>query len=186
VSFSISGRVTTRRAKLTSCIIRSTSGASIGTNVRDAANFGIWALARRYTTAELQAIDISAAVIHLRYTGCSILQILATELVVTASLDPAGNIRRGSSAALQELIGRHPNTIDEGIKLVQVVDYHAVALRSRAVTEVATHASQLSTWYLKGLLDGLLGWRGIGDPDVSHINLDGSTLLIPRSHQRVA
>ncbi|KAG9241211.1 tubulin folding cofactor D C terminal-domain-containing protein [Calycina marina] len=147
---------------------RSTSGASLGTNVRDAACFGIWAIARRYTTSELQAINISKAAIASKHgTKCSILQILATELVVTASLDPAGNIRRGSSAALQELIGRHPNTIEEGIKLVQVVDYHVVALRSRAITEVAVQASRLSIWYLEGILNGLLGWRGIGDPDAS-------------------
>ena len=93
------------------------------------------------------------------------LQILATELVVSASLDPAGNIRRGSSAALQELIGRHPNTIAEGIRVVQVVDYHAVALRSRAVLEVALQAAELSDEYYQGLLKALLGWRGIQDGD---------------------
>jgi hypothetical protein len=87
--------------------------------------------------------------------------------VVSASLDPAGNIRRGSSAALQELIGRHPNTIAEGIKVVQVVDYHAVALRSRAVLEVALQAAELADQYYQGLLNALLGWRGIQDGDDS-------------------
>lgn len=109
------------------------------------------------------------------HTDSSVLQVLATELVISASLDPAGNIRRGSSAALQELIGRHPNTIAEGISVVQAVDYHAVALRSRAIMEVAFQASKLAKPYMVGILDALLGWRGVGDADVS---LFGRMLVI--------
>jgi hypothetical protein len=148
---------------------RSTSGSSIGSNVRDAACFGIWAMARRYTTNDLQRLKLEDDVLTHRgpVKESPGLQILATELVVSASLDPAGNIRRGSSAALQELIGRHPNTIAEGIKVVQVVDYHAVALRSRAVLEVASQAAELSDQYYQGLLNALLGWRGIQDGEAA-------------------
>ncbi|CAK7231987.1 hypothetical protein SBRCBS47491_008116 [Sporothrix bragantina] len=129
---------------------RSVSGSATGTNVRDAACFGIWALARRYTTAELQPLQV--------------LQMLATDLVVAGCLDPAGNIRRGSSAALQELIGRHPDTICEGIPVVQAVDYHAVALRSRAVTDVAQRATALSPpIYGVALREALVSWRGFAD-----------------------
>ena len=144
---------------------RSTSGSSVGTNVRDAANLGIWAIARRYTTVELQAVDTTL------FSPCagrdSILQKLAAVLVVSASLDPAGNIRRGSSAALQELIGRHPNTIVEGINLVQTVEYSSVALRSKAMQEVAIQAATLDEVYAKSLLTAIESWRGVGDPDVS-------------------
>jgi tubulin-specific chaperone D len=148
---------------------RSTSGSSIGTNVRDAACFGIWAMARRYSTADLQNLKLKGDVFIHRgpIHELSALQMLATDLVVSASLDPAGNIRRGSSAALQELIGRHPNTIVEGIKVVQVVDYHAVALRSKAVMEVALQAGELSDHYYQGLLNALLGWRGIQDGEAA-------------------
>ncbi|WDK11519.1 beta-tubulin cofactor d [Colletotrichum graminicola] len=147
---------------------RSTSGGSVGTNVRDAACFGIWALARRYTTAELLQVPTAAVVAaRVHDADVSILQVLATELVVAAALDPAGNIRRGSSAALQELIGRHPDTVEKGIWVVQAVDYHGVALRSRAVHEVALNATKLSSQYGAALLDGLLGWRGIGGADAS-------------------
>ncbi|KAI9780276.1 MAG: hypothetical protein M1839_006836 [Geoglossum umbratile] len=145
---------------------RSATGSSLGTNVRDAACFGIWALSRRYTTEELLAVD-TATVSAGR--GCaehmSVPQLLASELVVSASLDPSGNIRRGSSAALQELIGRHPDTTIEGIKIVQVVDYHAVARRSKAITEVAVGAAELSQVYWHALFDGILDWRGTGSPD---------------------
>lgn len=145
---------------------RSSTGSSLGTNVRDAACFGIWALARRYTTAELRSVDTSSVIVAKQHDlSSSIIQILATELVVCGSLDPAGNIRRGASAALQELIGRHPDTVTQGISVVQVVDYHAVALRSRAVLEVAPKAALLSRDYEEALLNGLLGWRGLGDRD---------------------
>ncbi|KFA61953.1 hypothetical protein S40285_02810 [Stachybotrys chlorohalonatus IBT 40285] len=145
---------------------RGISGGSVGTNVRDAACFGIWALARRYNTNELLEIpthSVFAAKAHS--ASSSILQVLGTELVTTASLDPVGNIRRGASAALQELIGRHPDTVDKGIEIVQAVDYHAVARRSRAIQEVAMSATKLSRQYGEAVMDAILGWRGIGDPD---------------------
>jgi tubulin-specific chaperone D len=155
---------------------RSTSGISVGGNVRDAACFGIWALARRYTTRELLEVpteSIFAAKAHPK--GSSILQVLATELVVTASRDPAGNIRRGASAALQELVGRHPDTVEKGIWVVQTVDYHAVALRSRAIHEVSLNATKLATQYGEALLDALLGWRGVGDADAAARRVTGTS-----------
>ncbi|KAI5463469.1 tubulin folding cofactor D C terminal-domain-containing protein [Mariannaea sp. PMI_226] len=155
---------------------RSISGGSIGSNVRDAACFGIWALARRYSTQELLAIptrSVFAAKAHP--DSSSILQVLATELVVTASLDPAGNIRRGASAALQELIGRHPDTIEQGIWVVQAVDYHTVARRSRAIEEVAVSATRLAAQYGEAVMDTILGWRGIGELDAPSRRVCGST-----------
>ncbi|KAI1461426.1 tubulin folding cofactor D C terminal-domain-containing protein [Annulohypoxylon moriforme] len=145
---------------------RNPSGGSIGSNVRDASCFGIWALARRYSTTELLQVQTKSVLVARGHDpAASILQVVATELVVTASLDPAGNIRRGASAALQELIGRHPDTVEKGIFVVQTVDYHAVALRSRAIHEVALQATRLSPHYGHALLEATLGWRGIGDMD---------------------
>ncbi|KAL5594694.1 hypothetical protein BROUX41_001610 [Berkeleyomyces rouxiae] len=157
---------------------RGPSGASIGTNVRDAACFGIWAISRRYTTAELLTVSTeSLLVTDSKETNTAefIIQILATELVVTASRDPAGNIRRGASAALQELIGRHPDTIIKGIDVVQAVDYNAVALRSRAIHQVSLKATKLSTRYGKALQQALLTWRGIGDADAPARRVTGTS-----------
>ncbi|PNY25556.1 Tubulin-specific chaperone D [Tolypocladium capitatum] len=154
---------------------RGTSGGSVGANVRDAACFGIWAIARRYRSKELLAVpteSVFAAKSHR--ASCSILQVLGTELVMTASLDPAGNIRRGASAALQELIGRHPDTVEEGIAVVQTVDYHTVARRSRATQEVATDATKLWPQYGEAMMDGILGWRGVGDVDAPSRRVAGS------------
>lgn len=143
---------------------RGATGVSVGANVRDAACFGVWALARRYSTEELHAFSHELLEVDKGESDShSILQLLATHLVVTACLDPAGNIRRGSSAALQELIGRHPDTVEKGIAIVQTVDYHAVALRSRAMQDVALAATKLHPQYGVALLEAVLGWRGLGD-----------------------
>ncbi|POS86627.1 hypothetical protein EPUL_002991 [Erysiphe pulchra] len=148
---------------------RSTTGNSVGTFVRDAACFGIWSLARRYTTTELQNVVIKKEnnLLHLNEVPKSTLQILALDLLTSATLDPAGNIRRGASAALQELIGRHPNTIEKGIELVQIVDYHNIALRIRAIEVVALDASSLSDQYETAILENLYGWLGIRNSDKS-------------------
>ena len=148
---------------------RGTTGSSIGSNVRDAACFGIWSMSRRYSTAELLSVDVADLRTEegISQTGISAIQIVALHLLLSACLDPAGNIRRGSSAALQELIGRHPDQVSNGISLVQVVDYHAVGLRQRAAIDVAHGASQLDMLYCRALLMALLKWRGIGSPDVS-------------------
>ena len=142
---------------------RSNVGTSIGIGVRDGACFGIWALARKYSTKELELVnvdDIAGVLSDAPGSSKSILQLIAVRLVLSACLDPSGNIRRGSSAALQELIGRHPDMIIQGIPVVQVVDYHAVARRSRAVTEVAVQAAALDVTYYRALLEAQLDWRG--------------------------
>jgi hypothetical protein len=144
---------------------RSSTGSSVGTGVRDAACFGVWAISRKYTTLELQALPAQIIPSLSGICEVDVLQKLAVELVCSACIDPSGNIRRGASAALQELIGRHPNTITEGISLVQIVDYHAVARRSRAMIDVAKATASLDPMYWSPLLEALVGWRGIGSPD---------------------
>lgn len=146
---------------------RTATGSSVGTNVRDAANFGIWSLSRRYTSDELLSVDMN----DLRSVASStkqatVIQVMAVQLLLSACLDPAGNIRRGSSAALQELIGRHPNQVTEGISIVQIVDYQAVGLRKRGLIDVAGKAASLDRVYWEALVDGLIGWRGLSSVDV--------------------
>ncbi|KAL8747912.1 MAG: hypothetical protein Q9184_007535, partial [Pyrenodesmia sp. 2 TL-2023] len=147
---------------------RSPTGASIGSGVRDAACFGMWSVARRYTTEELSQVDASTTGSRNRTdTHTSVFRLLASELVLTATLDPEGNIRRAASAALQELVGRHPQKVPSGIDLVQIVDYQAVGLRSRAMTAVAAQAANLDALYLSAVCDGLLSWRTINSPDAA-------------------
>lgn len=149
---------------------RSNVGTSIGIGVRDGACFGIWALARKYSTKELESVnvdDVAGVLSDAQGSSKSILQLIAVRLVLSSCLDPSGNIRRGSSAALQELIGRHPDMIIQGIPVVQVVDYHAVARRSRAVMEVAVQAAALDATYYYALLEALLDWRGARAADAN-------------------
>ena len=171
---------------------RSSLGNSVGSSVRDAACFGLWALARRYSTADINSCDLSGnenhdgairptpqARLYLSHStagatlsdsknyALSTLQILANQLVLAATLDPAGNIRRGASAALQEIIGRHPDEIEHGIDLVQVVDYHGIALRSRAMAQIAVSVSEFGLNYWHSILGGLLDWRGVRSGDAS-------------------
>uniref|UniRef100_A0A093VT36 Tubulin-specific chaperone D n=1 Tax=Talaromyces marneffei PM1 TaxID=1077442 RepID=A0A093VT36_TALMA len=144
---------------------RSATGSSVGTGVRDASCFGIWAVSRKYTTKELLSLSTGTVKAPTEQEEPTILQMLAVELVCAACVDPSGNIRRGASAALQELIGRHPDTILEGIPLVQVVDYHAVARRSKAMIVVAHGAALIDSAYWSPLVNSLLFWRGIGSSD---------------------
>ncbi|KAI5257242.1 hypothetical protein E4T42_01275 [Aureobasidium subglaciale] len=146
---------------------RSAVGVSTGSNVRDAACFGIWSLSRRYTTKELLSVETSLIGFDFHLRAKSIIQVVATQLLLSACFDPSGNIRRGSSAALQELIGRHPDQVSNGISLVQVVDYHAVGLRQRAMVDVARNAANLDSIYREALLAALGKWRGLGSTDTT-------------------
>ncbi|KAF8421176.1 armadillo-type protein [Tirmania nivea] len=144
---------------------------SLGSNVRDAACYAAWALARSYYTKELQSIPLPkqySAYPDPAHVPPNTIQLLATNLVATACLDPLGNIRRAASAALQELVGRHPNVVEEGIKIVQTVDYGAVSVRRRAAAQVARDAARLGAGYWFGLAKyGIVeGWRGVGSSEV--------------------
>lgn len=145
---------------------------SLGSNVRDAACYAAWALARSYYTKELLTIPLPeqyAAYPDPEHIPPNIIQLLATNLIATACLDPVGNIRRAASAALQELVGRHPNVVEEGIKIVQTVDYSAVSVRRRASTEVARDAAGLGRggyWFGLARWGIVEGWRGVGSGDV--------------------
>lgn len=132
------------------------SGRGSVSNVRDAACLGLWSLARRYSTHQLLSISSD----RNDAQDLSAIQQIANALLVSACLDPEGNVRRGCSAALQELAGRHPNQVLHGISLIQIVDYQAVGLRTRAMTEVAFAASSLDPLYWDVLVEGLLDWRG--------------------------
>ena len=134
---------------------------ALGDNVRDAACYGVWALARKYRTSEIDENEDNP----LHGTRIVPLQGLAQELIKAACLDPENNIRRAASAALQEMIGRHPDQIDLGISLVGTVDYHAVASKSNAMIVVALKVSRLTPAYWQTVVEGLMEWRGIQNHD---------------------
>ncbi|KAF2222312.1 armadillo-type protein [Elsinoe ampelina] len=149
---------------------RSGSGSTEGINVRDAACFAIWSMSRRYTTAELEGANIQDSIKFTRlssHESLSTIQFLAVQLLCSSCLDPSGNVRRGCSAALQELVGRHPDKVPHGIALVQIIDYQAVGLRRRALTDLVLQTAELQDIYWDALLIELQGWRGLGSLDIS-------------------
>ena len=156
---------------------RKSTGTSIGGNVRDAACFGIWSIARKFTTRQILDIETSEIrAANLIENSTSMIQVLANRMMVSATLDPSGNIRRGASAALQELIGRHPDTVSQGISIVQTVDYHSVALRSNAMSVVTRAAANLDKQYCRSITSDLLGWKGVASPDAMSRRLAAHSL----------
>lgn len=146
---------------------RGANGNSQGMNIRDSSCFAIWSMSRRYTTEELNTADLRSSGLSDSFPeGTSTTQYLATQLIVSACLDPGGNVRRGCSAALQEMVGRHPDQIHSGIALIQIIDYQAVGLRRRAMIDLVVEAARLHNMYWSVLLKELQGWRGLGSPDI--------------------
>lgn len=146
---------------------RSATGKSTGANVRDAACFGLWSLARKYNTREL--LRVASSQVRKRSTlfvHTSIFDIIAPDLLVRAGFDPDGNIRRAASAALQELVGRHPDLVPKGIELIQLVDYNSVGSRRQAIFQVVSLAAKLHHLYLCAICEGLFSWGGIYSPDL--------------------
>ncbi len=93
---------------------------SVGTNVRDAAAYVCWALARTQSRDKM----------------ASALQTLAPVLMTTACYDREVNCRRAASAAFQECVGRLGD-FPHGIDILTVADFFSVSLRVSAYVHVA-------------------------------------------------
>eukprot|EP00887_Chlorella_sp_A99_P001994 scaffold18.g1994.t1 len=93
---------------------------SVGANVRDAAAYVCWALARAYSPAAL------GPTVHA----------LAPALITCACYDREVNCRRAAAAAFQECVGRLGN-FPHGIDVVTTADYFAVSVRSVSYLTVA-------------------------------------------------
>src|SRR5699024_5987592 len=72
--------------------------------------------------------------------------------------------------------------IAEGISLVQVVDYHAVARRSRAMNDVAKATAALDDVYWSPLVGSLMQWRGIDSPDAESRILAAGAIVALSHH----
>lgn len=98
----------------------------IGSNVRDAACFCLWSFARAYSPQNFEPFKDK----------------ISTSLIVCALFDRELQVRRASSAAFQELVGRL-GIFDHGIKLVGLVDYFSVGNINRSYLKVALEVAQL-------------------------------------------
>ncbi|TRM60520.1 armadillo-type protein [Schizophyllum amplum] len=99
---------------------------SVGSNVRDAAAYVLWALARAHDAALLAPHALA----------------LARSLVTVAVYDREISIRRAASAAFQEYVGR-TGLFPHGIDVLSKTDFYAVSVRKNAflvaAPETAVH-----------------------------------------------
>ncbi|EYB82933.1 hypothetical protein Y032_0346g3131 [Ancylostoma ceylanicum] len=111
---------------------------ALGSNVRDAACYVLWAFARAYEPEELKTFVDS----------------VATSLMCAALFDREVNLRRAASAAFQENVGRQANFPD-GVALLTIADYFAVGNRWRCYTKVCVEVIRFPK-YADAIVDHLL------------------------------
>ncbi|KAJ4000417.1 TBCD protein [Lentinula boryana] len=111
---------------------------SVGSNVRDASAYVLWALARSQETSSLAPLASD----------------LARHLVTVSLYDREVQIRRAASAGFQEFVGR-TSLFPHGIDVLRKTDFYAVGIRRNsfltAAPQVAEHIE-----YQPYLLDHLL------------------------------
>ncbi|GAC95548.1 tubulin specific chaperone cofactor [Pseudozyma hubeiensis SY62] len=143
---------------------------SVGANVRDAACYVVWALARSNDTESIRphALD------------------LAKRLVAVATLDRDVSIRRAASAAFQESVGRLA-LFPHGIDVIRMTDFYAVSVRRNAFLECAIKVAAFEE-YREYLLDHLIeivtvhwdpAMRGLGAQAVARIAMHDAESLLP-------
>lgn len=120
-----------------------TATHSVGAHVRDASCYVIWAFARAY------APDVMAPYMNRMAQG----------LMTICVFDREVNVRRASSAAFQEHVGRQgSSSFPHGMAILQLADYFTIANRSSAYTVVAFQVAQYPEYTL-GLVDHLLEYK---------------------------
>ncbi|OJA17158.1 hypothetical protein AZE42_00195 [Rhizopogon vesiculosus] len=111
---------------------------SIGSNVRDAAAYVIWALARAQEPKSFSPYARE----------------LAQWLVCVALFDREIHIRRAASAAFQEHVGRM-GLFPHGINVLRKTDFYAVSVRRNAFTVAAPQVAE-HLEYRSSLIDHLI------------------------------
>ncbi|KAJ9476833.1 Tubulin-specific chaperone D [Pseudozyma hubeiensis] len=150
---------------------------SVGANVRDAACYVVWALARSNDIESIRphALD------------------LAKRLVAVATLDRDVSIRRAASAAFQESVGRLA-LFPHGIDVIRMTDFYAVSVRRNAFLECAVKVARFEE-YRGYLLDHLIeivtvhwdpAMRRLGAQAVARIAMHDATSLLPGITERLS
>ncbi|GBE84936.1 TBCD protein [Sparassis crispa] len=111
---------------------------SIGSNVRDAASYVLWSLAR--------AQRVAALVPHA--------ETLSHRLVVVSLFDREIHIRRAASATFQEYVGR-TGLFPHGIDVLRKTDFYAVGVRRNAFLTAAPEVAE-HTEYRPSMITHLL------------------------------
>ncbi|KAI8106477.1 hypothetical protein M9435_001021 [Picochlorum sp. BPE23] len=104
---------------------------SVGANVRDAAAYVCWALARTQSKEEMRGAVLK----------------LAPILMTTACYDREVNCRRAAAAAFQESVGRL-GEFPHGIDILTIADYFTVSLRKAAYIDVAPQVAAFPGYHV--------------------------------------
>ncbi|KAF8955289.1 TBCD protein [Flammula alnicola] len=149
---------------------------SIGSNVRDAAAYVLWALARTQNQ--------SALIPHASN--------LARRLATVALYDREIHIRRAASAAFQEHVGRN-SLFPHGIDVLAKTDFYAVSIRKNAFLVAAPQVAEHPE-YRDFLFDHLLNvvlrhWdismRELGSQSLRLICSHDLYVLAPRAIEKI-
>ena len=114
---------------------------SVGSHVRDAACYVCWSIARAYKPSDLTQWAHQMSV----------------SLVTASVFDREVNVRRASSAAFQECVGRL-GTFPNGIDLVTTMDFFALATLRHSYLDIAPQVAVFDT-YTEPLIDHLVGTK---------------------------
>ncbi len=98
---------------------------SIGSNVRDAAAYLLWSLARAGSPSDIAPFANE----------------IATQLVAVACYDREVSIRRAASAAFQEHVGRM-GLFPHGIDVLRKTDFYSVSVRRTAFLVAAPQVAE--------------------------------------------
>ena len=133
-----------------------------GSNVRDAACYIVWALARSFT------VDIMKTHVDR----------LASTLILTILFDKEVNCRRAASAAFQENVGRQ-GSFPHGIEILTEADYFTLGVRANCYLNISLFIAQYDTYYYK-IVDYLVNDRLVHiDKQIRELAADTLALLTP-------
>lgn len=102
---------------------------SVGSYVRDAACYAVWAIARAYDRAHVELFA----------------HVICDAMIPVALLDREVNCRRAAAAALQECVGRLSEQLfEDGIQLITLADFFSLGDRNAAYLEIAPKVARLA------------------------------------------
>lgn len=135
--------------------------STVGAQVRDAACYVCWSLARAFAPAVLAP--------HLNR--------LVAQLVAMEVFDREVNCRRAASAAFQEIVGRQgAENVPYAIDILTLVDYHAVGSRTLCFTDLPVKLARFDPdLYGRVLVDHLID-KKVGHWDIAIRELAATSL----------
>jgi len=105
---------------------------SVGSHVRDAACYTMWAFSRAYSPTILN----------------DYIQEMSEALVVASLFDREVNCRRAASAAFQESVGRLGNIHKHGISILTTADYFALGNRNESFLTLAPEIAKFEEYQI--------------------------------------